>query len=485
MATLTHIETVKSQLLAGDYSTAKVNAVKAIRQSEKLNAQLWEFLGEALEHLGEYDAAWAAYDRAWLLDPQAEWAEPARMRLRERVTGKVPVWIQELLAAPHVTISAAMIAKNEARTIGDAIAALTPAVDEIIVVDTGSTDETIAIAEAAGAKVYRYEWNDDFAAARNFALDQVSSDWVLWVDADEVLFEEDVHNPRIVAGLFNELDPPAILRIGQINVFDDRVEPNYDMSRLFAVRTGLRWLGRIHEQIGLPEGGVFAGNFVRPAVRIRVRHDGYKPEVMNAKQKLQRNIHLLKAAVNDNPNDIASWGFLGRDLLLAGHVEEAVNALYTTERLAPSNPQYARLPEIRMFLIDALVSLGRRAEAIAVGERAKAEHPNYPGTWFALGRALMNTAIHELGQAKEAFVKAQQSAQGYRGMVAFDPQILTWRSTAAIADVEKLLGNSFQALKLYEDALSKSPGNKAIAGQIEWLRNQARMIHGETSSSGK
>ncbi|WP_284227305.1 glycosyltransferase [Alicyclobacillus hesperidum] len=482
---ITLVEAVKNQLLSGDYSQAKVLAVKSLRDKEKLNAQLWEFLGEALEHLGEYDAAWAAYDRAWLLDPQAEWAEPARMRLRERVTGKVPVWIQELLAAPHVTISAAMIAKNEARTIGDAIAALTPAVDEIIVVDTGSTDETIAIAEAAGAKVYRYEWNDDFAAARNFALDQVSSDWVLWVDADEVLFEEDVHNPRIVAGLFNELDPPAILRIGQINVFDDRVEPNYDMSRLFAVRTGLRWLGRIHEQIGLPEGGVFAGNFVRPAVRIRVRHDGYKPEVMNAKQKLQRNIHLLKAAVNDNPNDIASWGFLGRDLLLAGHVEEAVNALYTTERLAPSNPQYARLPEIRMFLIDALVSLGRRAEAIAVGERAKAEHPNYPGTWFALGRALMNTAIHELGQAKEAFVKAQQSAQGYRGMVAFDPQILTWRSTAAIADVEKLLGNSFQALKLYEDALSKSPGNKAIAGQIEWLRNQARMIHGETSSSGK
>ncbi|GMA57580.1 hypothetical protein GCM10025858_20830 [Alicyclobacillus sacchari] len=123
-------------------------AVESLRDKGKLNAQLWEFLGESLEHLGEYDAAWAAYNRAWLLDPQAEWAEPARMRLRERLTGKTPVWIQELLAVPHVTISAAMIAKNEARTIGKAVAALSPAVDEIIVVDTGSTDDTVAIAEA-------------------------------------------------------------------------------------------------------------------------------------------------------------------------------------------------------------------------------------------------------------------------------------------------------------------------------------------------
>ena len=81
-------------------------------------------------------------------------------------------------------LAACVITKNEADTIGKCLTSLQDIVDEIIVVDTGSTDDTVAIAEQHNAKVYFYEWKNDFASAKNFALDQTAADWIIFLDAD-------------------------------------------------------------------------------------------------------------------------------------------------------------------------------------------------------------------------------------------------------------------------------------------------------------
>ena len=85
------------------------------------------------------------------------------------------------------TISACMIVKNEAAFLEGCLSSLSGHVDEIIVVDTGSDDETPAIAQQFGCRVLQYEWRDDFSAARNIALDRATSDWILYIDADERL----------------------------------------------------------------------------------------------------------------------------------------------------------------------------------------------------------------------------------------------------------------------------------------------------------
>ena len=88
------------------------------------------------------------------------------------------------------TISLCMIARNEERVLGDCLASIRPYVDEIILVDTGSTDRTVEIAENFGAKGYHFPWCDDFSAARNVSLSHATGDWVLWMDADDTIPEE-------------------------------------------------------------------------------------------------------------------------------------------------------------------------------------------------------------------------------------------------------------------------------------------------------
>lgn len=89
------------------------------------------------------------------------------------------------------TISLCMIAKDEEQSIGRAINSVKPFVDEVIVVDTGSADNTAGVARQLGASVYHYKWVDDFSKARNFSISKASSDWILVLDADEELLEGD------------------------------------------------------------------------------------------------------------------------------------------------------------------------------------------------------------------------------------------------------------------------------------------------------
>src|SRR5262245_26176839 len=85
------------------------------------------------------------------------------------------------------TVSAALIVKNEEHFLPGCLASLERCVDEVVVVDTGSSDASVDIATSAGARLFHHKWENDFAAARNVGLDAVSSDWVLYIDADERL----------------------------------------------------------------------------------------------------------------------------------------------------------------------------------------------------------------------------------------------------------------------------------------------------------
>jgi hypothetical protein len=196
-------------------------------------AQGWVWLGDCLLWMNKGKAAHMAYERAWILDPQASWVAWVMQLVMTTPAGRVPTWLPTLLKMPPVTVTGAMIAKNAAATIGKALQALRPAVDELVVVDTGSDDDTVAIARSLGAIVVMHPWQQDFAAARNAALPHCTKDWVLWVDADEYLEATDSAVPRLIAGLFDQVAPAHWVRIVQVNDLGDHVEPNYDLTRMF------------------------------------------------------------------------------------------------------------------------------------------------------------------------------------------------------------------------------------------------------------
>ena len=190
---------------------------------------------------------------------------------------------------------ASMIVKDEADQIGECLDSLAGLVDRVEIVDTGSSDDTIAIARGRGASVTTTEWTDDFAAARNLALDQCrDAQFVLHVDADERV---DVEDP-VATRTMLESSGIRAARIQMRNLVGDRVTSEFEAVRVFSTDE-TKWMGRVHEYPadldGTPLSAVRMGG-------LRIDHSGYHPDVVTKKDKWNRNLALAEAAYEAEPS---------------------------------------------------------------------------------------------------------------------------------------------------------------------------------------
>jgi len=173
-------------------------------------------------------------------------------------------------------ISQCMIVKNEEKNIERALTWGKGVVAEQIVVDTGSTDKTVEIARRLGAKVYHFTWVNDFAAAKNFALEKAQYPWIAFLDADEYFSEED---GKKLAELLAELSPSATdaVMTSWIHLYDNGTIMQVDSQiRIFRNSPKLRYHGRIHEVLSYDDGrslNVFEANEV-----LSIFHTGYGEE---------------------------------------------------------------------------------------------------------------------------------------------------------------------------------------------------------------
>ena len=200
-------------------------------------------------------------------------------------------------------LSQCMIVKNEEKNIEHALSWGKGHVFEQIVVDTGSTDRTVEIAESMGAKVFHFEWIDDFSAAKNFAIEQASGNWIAFLDADEYFIEKDVLRlMQLLNGI--ESDPTlskrkTALRCPIANL-DDNGKPTsiLQQDRVFKNTPELRYVGRIHEILNLIEPYFLAED-------LTIIHTGYSDSVYAETGKTGRNISMIKKELEltpDNPD---------------------------------------------------------------------------------------------------------------------------------------------------------------------------------------
>lgn len=210
----------------------------------------------------------------------------------------------------NLRISQCMIVKNEEKNIEKALSWGKGIVDEQIVVDTGSTDRTVEIAKAMGAQIYYFPWNDDFAAAKNYAIEKARYEWIAFLDADEYFTAEDAKKipSAIQRAHNNRCDGIAT---GCIQLDDNgRITSADTQIRLFRNGPGVRYRRRVHEYLS-------ADNHP-PIVDIRVDdlsffHTGYTIENHKKKRASRRNLNLILAELEDNPSEWDMWGYLGNE----------------------------------------------------------------------------------------------------------------------------------------------------------------------------
>jgi len=214
-----------------------------------------------------------------------------------------------------VTLAACIIVKNEENNLEKCLNSIRDFIDEIIVVDTGSDDKTKEIAKRLGAKVFDFKWTNDFSAARNFALKQTSCDWVLQLDADEILAEGEGAKIRELTKRDDICG--AILQIH--NKFENESKNFFHTNlRIFRNAKGVLYEGKLHESV-INSLKLLNKKIIN--ADIKIIHYGYFEK---DKIKHERNIAFLKEELEQNPKRTHLHFYLGRDYFVYGNYEGAI-----------------------------------------------------------------------------------------------------------------------------------------------------------------
>ncbi len=277
-------------------------------------------------------------------------------------------------------ISACAIVKNEEKNLPTWLHCVKQLADEIIVVDTGSTDRTVEIAQAGGAKVYHFKWIDDFAAAKNFAIDQATGGWIIFLDADEWFDDENCpkvmewikahdDNERVVAMFCRRLEYDKDSHIYKGDTFVDRVFRNLPT---------LRYVGRIHEFLSPSDD---TKPILQYADDIKIMHTGYSASV--ARDKVVRNLGIILSE-QDRRGEIPSDNFYLADCYF-GLRQFDKAADYARRAIDSGTTMPGMENHIHTVLIQSLEGARKYDEAIAAAERAIKEFPDLPDFYIQCG----------------------------------------------------------------------------------------------------
>jgi tetratricopeptide (TPR) repeat protein len=254
-----------------------------LRKSVETDPAIWEDIGDYLMRVSAPEQALLAYKNNRFTDKtKINKAEKASYLLLSRDV--------ELPKAEPL-ISLCMIVKNEAQNLAELLPLVKNAVEQIIIGDTGSTDDTMTIAKSFGAEVFSLKWNDDFAQARNLTLERAQGRYIFYLDADDRL------DPIALHSLRNDLNG-AQDKIFLIPIIDRASGEVCLQKRIFPNSPELRFSGAIHEQI-IADPAMFT--FLQAPLFIY--HQGYADKT-DLEDKAQRNLRIMEKELRKHPQDL-------------------------------------------------------------------------------------------------------------------------------------------------------------------------------------
>ncbi len=360
------------------------------------------------------------------------------------------------------TISACMIVKNEEELLPDCLESIRDWVDEIVIVDTGSTDKTIEIAQLYKAKIYQQKWEGNFSKHRNYSIEKATSDWILIIDADERFINEDIN---IIRQQINKADYD-IIAINVYNVsgkFEEKVT-SLASVRLFKRGLNLRYQGIVHNQLEIDPS--------IPVLRTkaRIKHLGYGLNEKKMAAKADRTIKLLEKQIQEQP-DFAFAYFnyaqvlLGQDLSIhTDNPQKIIKAASKAVKLTKPNRSNRSEQDIHLMSLEQLAMIH-----FIIGQNDKAEKyalmaleikEDYLDPILLLGNVYLRN--REFLKAEEFYNRYLTAQKKYEQSVGVDELLMmhpksfhhAYYGLGMVAEFKK---ETNQAIKYFKDVLKTHP----------------------------
>lgn len=358
------------------------------------------------------------------------------------------------------TLSLCMIVKNEERFLPDCLESVKDIVDQIVIVDTGSEDNTVEIAKRYGAEVHYFKWCDDFSAARNESIKYATGDWILWMDADERLLPESIPEFK---NLMKFESKPVIYKIHIYNI--KKNGKNYSLSnahRLFNNYKRISFSGRIHEQIS-PSVAKLKG--VERDSNISLHHIGYSLEGEKAEEKVKRNQKLLEKMVREFPNNAYAHYTLAQHYGMLDKPEKALVHYHKAYNLKQFEADMTA--SLLNIMSGNLLKLNKVEEALEYTKKSTSLKPIQASGYYLL---------YKISVAKKEDEKAINWLQKLLTMTKKIQNSKTTLSSDILINEDKILltlgslyyknGRIDEALECFKKSSQKNPDNTDVIKRL-------------------
>ena len=350
-----------------------------------------------------------------------------------------------------MNFSFCLIVKNEEKNIERCLSPIAPLGMEIVIVDTGSTDNTVAIAQKYTQNIYYFEWINDFSAARNFAMEKATNDYVFFLDADEYTESYDLKYLSKMAKDY----PDAIGQITRRNLCPGE-NSDYiyiDPVERFFNRRYYYYTGAIHEQVTRRDGTGLTGY----EMNWTVYHEGYYGTPEQLKSKAERNASMLLAELEKTPDDAYIYYQLGQSY---GLIKDYSKALYYYEKGVALNPD-STLKYVEIMVINYAQTLrecGRFTEALQLEK----SYPSYmENADFANALAQCATGCGNLVKAiklyKTALKCKRYDTEGTASFLSWYNLGCIYEGLGNISDAQNAFNNALPEYKMAKEKLDSLP----------------------------
>lgn len=278
-----------------------------------------------------------------------------------------------------LTISACVIVKNNEKDIKKWLDCVKHFSDEIIVIDTGSEDRTIDITQKAGATIYSFPWQDDFAKAKNYAITKATGKWIVFLDADEY-FAEGTDIKQLLTSFEDKVEAVSCNMVN-IDVDNNNTEINrFPQIRIFLNNAHIRYKGKIHEQLHKSTGELQ----ITTKPDLIIYHTGYSQSICT--EKLKRNLMIMLDDIQKNSDNIYYYRYLADCYTAFADYDKAI--FYYKKHLQTGLHSLGNESEVYFNLIDSMIK-GKKPYIQILPFIKKAciqfpQHPEFPAQFGAL-----------------------------------------------------------------------------------------------------